>query len=313
MKIFSGRSNPLLAQKIAESLGTELGHCSIENFADDELWVKYEENIRGCDVFIIQPTNAPAENMLELLIMLDAARRASASRITAVIPYYGYARQDRKDQPRVAISAKLFANLITKAGANRILTMDLHAAQIQGFFDIPLDHLYGAAVFIDHVKKLGIPDLVVVSPDIGGIRLARSYARRLGSELAMLDKRRVGHNECQVTNLVGNVKGKNVLIVDDLVDTAGTLINGVQVLKDSGAKKIYVATTHAILSKDAPSRIDDSPIDQLFVTDSLNIPAEKILPQMQVLSVSNLMAEAIIRIHDNRSISDLFPEKGPIL
>ncbi|HNR68522.1 MAG TPA: ribose-phosphate pyrophosphokinase [bacterium] len=313
MKIFSGTANPQLAQKIAAALGSQLGECTIKKFADGELWVKYEENVRGSDVFIIQPTNAPAEHMLELLIMLDAARRASANRITAVIPYYGYARQDRKDQPRVAISAKLFANLIVTAGANRILTMDLHAPQIQGFFDIPLDHLYGASVFIEHVHKLRIPDLIVVSPDIGGIRLARSYARRLGVDLAMLDKRRIKHNECEVTNLVGSVADKNVLIVDDLVDTAGTLINGVQVLKKAGAKGIYVATTHAILSLDAHVRLAQSPIDHMFVTDSVAIPEQKSFPQMQVLTVANLLAEAIIRIHDDRSISDLFPEKGPIL
>ncbi|NIA30729.1 MAG: ribose-phosphate diphosphokinase, partial [Actinobacteria bacterium] len=268
LKIFSGRSNPNLAKKIASTLGQPLGKITIKNFSDGEIWIKYEENIRGTDVFIIQPTDAPADNLLELLIMLDAAHRASANRVTAVIPYFGYARQDRKDQPRVSISAKLVANLIAGTNCDRVLTMDLHAPQIQGFFDIPLDHLYAAAIFIDHFKNHNIPNLLVVSPDIGGINLARSYARRLGCDLAMLDKRREKHNVCTVTHLIGNVKDKNVLIVDDIVDTAGTLINGIKVLKESGAKDIYVASTHALLSGEAVHKLQTSPITKIFFTDS---------------------------------------------
>lgn len=313
LKIFSGRSNPNLAKKIASSLGQPLGKTTIKNFSDGEIWIKYEENIRGTDVFIIQPTNAPADNLLELLIMLDAAHRASADRVTAVIPYFGYARQDRKDQPRVSISAKLVANLIAGTNCDRVLTMDLHAPQIQGFFDIPLDHLYAAAIFIDHFKNHNIPNLVVVSPDIGGINLARSYARRLGCDLAMLDKRREKHNVCTVTHLIGDVKDRNVLIVDDIVDTAGTLISGIKVLKESGAKEIYIASTHALLSGEAIQRLQTSPITKIFFTDSLQIPPEKVIDKMEILSVSGLLADAIRRIHEERSISDLFPLKGPLL
>ncbi len=312
IQVFSGRSNPELAQKIANVLGIELGKVTIKNFSDGELWVKYQENIRGTDVFIIQSTNAPSENLLELLIMIDAAKRASASRITAVIPYFGYARQDRKDQPRVSISSKLVTNLITKAGADRVLTMDLHAPQIQGFFDIPMDHLYAAAIFIDHFKTMGIPDLVVASPDIGGIHLARAYASRLSSDLAMLNKRRIKHNVCDVTELIGDVNNKNVLIVDDIIDTAGTLVSGVKVLKDKGAKNIYVACTHALLSGDAVEKIENSEITQLYVSNSINLPKSKKMSNMNIVCLSKLLAEAIARIHEERSISDLFPQKGPI-
>ena len=244
--------------------------------------------------------------------MIDAAKRASASRITAVMPYFGYARQDRKDQPRVSISSKLVANLITKAGVDRVLTMDLHAPQIQGFFDIPMDHLYAAAIFIDHFKQMGIPDLVVASPDIGGIHLARAYASRLSSDLAMLNKRRIKHNVCDVTELIGDVNNKNVLVVDDIIDTAGTLVNGVHVLKEKGAKNIYVACTHALLSGDAVARIKDSDITQIFVSNTINLPEEKMMDNMNILCLSRLLAEAIARIHEERSISDLFPQKGPM-
>ena len=293
-------------------MGIPLGQVEIKNFSDGELWIKYNENIRGTDVFIIQSTNAPSEYLMELLIMIDAAKRASASRITAVIPYFGYARQDRKDQPRVSISSKLVANLITKAGADRVLTMDLHAPQIQGFFDIPLDHLYAAAIFIDHFKEMGIPDLVVASPDIGGIHLARAYASRLSSDLAMLNKRRIKHNVCDVTELIGDVKDKNVLMVDDMIDTAGTLVSGVKVLKEKGAKSIYVASTHALLSGDAVSRIRNSDIHSIYYSNSIALKEEKMLENMHVLCLSKLLAEAIERIHEERSISDLFPQKGPM-
>jgi ribose-phosphate pyrophosphokinase len=309
-KIFSGRSNPELAQKIAQQFGQSLGSIAIKNFSDGEIWVKYEENIRGTDVFIVQSTNAPAENLLELLIMIDAAKRASAWRITAVLPYFGYARQDRKDQPRVAISAKLVANLITKSGADRILTMDLHTPQIQGFFDIPFDHLYAATIFAEHIKSMNIGNLVVASPDIGGIHLARAYASRLNCELAMLDKRRTGHNVSKVTRLIGDVNGKDVLMVDDLVDTGGTLVKGTTVLKEKGAEKIYVACTHGILSADAIERIEKSAIDRIFFTDSVDLSSKCITDKMEIVSVSDLFAEAITRIHEERSISDLFPGKG---
>jgi len=312
-KLFAGRSNPQLAEKIANYLGKPLGNLTIKNFSDGEIWVKYEENIRGTDVFLIQSTNAPAENLLELLIMIDAAKRASASRITAVIPYFGYARQDRKDQPRVSITAKLVANLIAYSGVDRVLTMDLHTPQIQGFFDIPLDHLYAASIFIDHVKKLDISDLVVASPDIGGVHLARSYARRLGTELVILDKRRLRHNVSLVTRLIGDVKNKNILLVDDLVDTAGTLVKGAQVLKENGAENIYVACTHAILSGCADQALQATTITKVFFSDSLKIDSECLIDKMEILSVSGLLADAIRRIHEERSISDLFPEKGPIL
>ena len=313
LHLFSGRSNQPLAEKIANSLGIAAGGVDIKNFSDGEIWIKYDENIRGKDVFIIQSTHAPSDNLVELLIMLDAARRASAKRITAVIPYFGYARQDRKDQPRVSITSKLVANLITQAGADRILTMDLHTPQIQGFFDIPLDHLYAASVFIKHMIDLKIPDLVVASPDIGGIRLARSYARRLDTDLVMLDKRRLAHNVSAVTQLIGDVQDKNILLVDDLVDTGGTLVNGVKVLKEQGAKDIYAACTHAILSDNATQAIKESPITKIFLTDSVNISKSKVEKNMQIISVADLLAEAIKRIHMERSISDLFPEKGPIL
>ena len=313
IKIFAGRSNPELAGKIANVLNLPLGESSIKNFADGELWIKYEENIRGKDIFIIQSTNPPADNLLELLIMLDAAKRASAARVTAVIPYFGYARQDRKDQPRVAITAKLIANLLQQAGANRVLTMDLHAPQIQGFFDIPLDHLYGASVFIEHITSMAIPNLSVASPDIGGINLARSYARRLNSDMILLDKKRVGHNVCEVTQLVGSVKDKNVLLVDDLIDTGGTLLKGVEILKKNGAQDIFVACSHGILSADSSERIANSDITKAFLTDSVTLPKHKINQKMAILTVANLLGEAIYRIHNSLSISDLFPEKGPIL
>ncbi|HPG40356.1 MAG TPA: ribose-phosphate pyrophosphokinase [bacterium] len=312
IKIFSGRSNPGLAEKIASSMNRPLDQVEIKNFSDGEIWVKYKENIRGTDVFIIQPTNAPAENLLELLIMIDAARRASASSITAVIPYFGYARQDRKDQPRVAISSKLVANLLTKAGVNRVLTMDLHAPQIQGFFDIPLDHLYAATIFIDHIKKQNLPNLVVASPDIGGIHLARAYASRLGSDLVMMNKRRIKHNVCCVTELIGDVRDKNVLVVDDMIDTAGTLVNGVKVLKEKGANDIYVACTHALLSGNAVELIKNSEITKIYCSNSTNIPEHKQLDNMEILCISRLFGEAITRIHEERSISDLFPQKGPM-
>ena len=307
-KIFSGRSNPELAQKIAHYLNIELGDNTIVDFSDGETWVKYNENIRGADVFLIQSTNAPASNILELLIMIDAAKRASAKRITAVIPYFGYARQDRKDQPRVSITAKLVANLLTTAGADRVLSMELHAAQIQGFFDIPLDHLYAANIFADYFKSKKLGNLVVVSPDIGGIRRARAYARRLHAPIAMIDKRRPKQNVSEVVNLIGEVKGRNVILFDDICDTAGTLTAAARHLADAGANEIYAGCTHAILSKDSMTKIMYEPITDLVVTDTLHLPEEKRTDKIKRLSVAEIFGKAIMRIHNEESISSLFEE-----
>ncbi len=304
LKIFSGRGNRSLAEKIAQAAEVELGHVEIRNFSDGEIWAKYSENIRGDDVFIIQPTQPPADNLMELLILIDAAKRASAKRVTAVVPYFGYARQDRKDQPRVSITAKLVANLITEAGADRVITMDLHAPQIQGFFDIPLDHLYSSAVFIDYFRNLQIPNLVVASPDVGGLKMARSYAKRLGVDLILIDKRRPRADEAEVLNVIGNAARKNVLIVDDIIDTAGTFINGVTALREKGAREIYGACTHPILSGNAMGRIDKSAIASIVVTDTIPLRGES--SKIEVRSVAKVFAEAILRTHSHQSISSLF-------
>ncbi len=304
IKIFSGRSNIPLAEKIAHEIGEPLGEREIVNFSDGEIWAKYSDNIRGADVFIIQSTFPPAENLMELLIMIDAAKRASASRVTAVIPYFGYARQDRKDQPRVAISSKLVANLLTKAGTERVLTMDLHAAQIQGFFDIPVDHLYSSAVFVRYIKDLNIPNLVVVSPDVGGIKFARAYATRLEADLVLVDKRRPKANVAEVVNIIGDVKGKNVLIVDDLIDTGGTFVAAISALKTAGANEIYGACTHAVLSGSAVERIENSPLKKMIISDT--IPMKRHSEKLEVRSVARLFAEAIRRTYQNESISTLF-------
>jgi ribose-phosphate pyrophosphokinase len=303
-KIVTGRSNPELAARIAKAAGIPLGRVLIRNFSDGEIWVKYDENIRGEDLFIVQSTQPPADNFFELLMLIDAARRASAKRITAVIPYFGYARQDRKDQPRVAITAKLMANLITEAGADRVITMDLHAAQIQGFFDIPFDHLYASPVFTRQIRKIELPNLTIASPDVGGLKLARAYAKRLDAGLMFIDKRRPRPNVAEVMNVVGEVAGRNVLIVDDLVDTAGTFTNAVHALKAHGAERIFGACTHAVLSGKAYDLLEQAPIEQLLVTDTLKLsrPSSKVT----VKSVAKVFAEAIIRTHSNQSISKLF-------
>ena len=306
LRVFSGRSNLPLAEKIADALDRLLGKVAFHDFQDGEIWVKYEENIRGHDVFIIQTTSAPERNLFELLMMIDAARRASANRITAVIPYFGYARQDRKDQPRVSVTAKLVANLIVTAGASRVLTMDLHAPQIQGFFDIPLDHLYSAPVFAEYFKKKNISDLVLVSPDIGSMTMTRAYAKRLSAPLALIDKRRPEPNKCEVVNLVGKVEGKNVLMIDDIVDTAGTLVGAAQALKEAGAKDIFVAATHALFSGDAVRKIVDSPIKKFIVTDTLMLPKVKRFDGLEELTVSKIFAKAIAYTYNNESISSLF-------
>jgi ribose-phosphate pyrophosphokinase len=306
MKIFSGGANKLLAEKIVSYLGIPLGDVSIYPFSDGEFGIKYNESIRGVDVFIIQPTNPPSDNLMELLLLIDAAVRASAARVTAVIPYFGYARQDRKDQPRVALSAKLVANMISTAGANRVLTMDLHSPSIQGFFDIPFDHLYSSPIFVDMIKNMNRDDLVVVSPDIGSVKRARAYANRLGTELAIVDKKRIGPNQIQEVILIGDVKGKTVVLIDDMVDTGGTLCEAARLLMDSGAKEVFAATAHPILSGTATSRIQGSRISKLMVADTLYIPEPKRFPKLEILSSASLFGEAIRRIHLGDSISSLF-------
>jgi ribose-phosphate pyrophosphokinase len=302
--VFAGNSNIPLANKIVDSIGIPLGALEVKRFSDGEIWVKYGENIRGREVFLIQSTNPPAENLMELLIMIDAARRASAKRITAVIPYFGYARQDRKDQPRVSITAKLMANLITKAGADRVMTMDLHASQIQGFFDIPVDHLYGSSIFLNYLSSLS-DNLAVVSPDVGGIKIARAYAKMLHSGLIVIDKRRPKQNLAEVMNIIGEVENKDILLVDDLIDTAGTFVGAAKALKEKGAKQIFGAVTHPLLSGPAFERINSGEIDKLFVTDTINFDSNK-SEKIKTLTAAPLFAEAILRTFNNESISSLF-------
>lgn len=310
IKIFAGRSNTALAEKIADYLGTSLCNAKVENFSDGEISVNYFESIRGSDMFIIQSTNPPADNLMELLIMIDAAKRSSAARITAVIPYYGYARQDRKDRPRVAITAKLVANLLTTAGANRILTMDLHAAQIQGFFDIPFDHLYSSVVLIDHIINMNLNgNLVVASPDVGGVKLARAFAEALGTDLVIVDKRRPKANVAEVMNIIGDVHGKDVLLVDDMIDTAGTLVNAAKAIQDAGGRKVFAAATHGILSGPAIDRINASVLEKVIITDSV-VTGHAPSPKLETVTVSNLFGEAIKRISGDDSVSCLFDSKN---
>ncbi|HHS12889.1 MAG TPA: ribose-phosphate pyrophosphokinase [bacterium] len=308
MKVFSGNANRPLALKIVQSLGIELGKSEIRKFADGEISVKYNENIRGTDVFIIQPTCPPADYIMELVLMIDAAKRASAKRITAVIPYFGYARQDRKDQPRVALSAKLVANLISTAGADRVLTMDLHSASIQGFFDIPFDHLYSSTIFLKTIRAAKLKNLVVVAPDIGSSKRARAYANRLKGELALVDKKRSGPNQVETITLIGEVKGKDVIMVDDMIDTAGTLCKAARHLSDSGARRIIAACTHPILSNPAVERLEESKISKIIVSDTLLIPEAKKRDFIKIVTSADLFAEAIKRIHKEKSISSLFEE-----
>jgi ribose-phosphate pyrophosphokinase len=305
-KIFTGNAHPQLARNIASRLGAELGDATVSHFEDGEVQVRINENIRGHDVFIVQPTHPPAEHLIELLVMLDAARRASARRVTAVVPYFGYARQDRKDQPRVPITAKLIANLITAAGADRLLTMDLHSPQIQGFFDIPFDHLYAAPVIVEAIMRIGITDLVVVAPDIGSVKMARAYAKRLGADLALVDKRRPRPDAVEIMNVIGDVDGKNCILLDDMVTTARTLVQAAEALKERGARGIYAGATHAVLVPGAIERIDTSPIAQIVVTDTVPHTVDLKHPKLHSLTVAGLLAEAIRRIHDERSLSSLF-------
>ena len=310
MKIFSGTSNPPLARSIAASIGVELGKSTVSSFPDGETFVKIEENVRGEDVFVVQSTSPPTNHhLMEMFIMMDALRRASASRITAVLPFYGYARQDRKDQPRVPITAKLVANLLVAAGANRVLTMDLHAQQIQGFFDIPVDHLYAAPVMYEYLKSKKLDDLVVVSPDVGGLKMAHAYSQVLNGGLAIVAKRRKSADEVESIAVIGEIRGKTVLMVDDLTETAGTLSNASALLRKKGAKKVYACVSHAILNDLGIQRLRKSRIDELITTDTVLRPAIDGV-KITTLSVAGLLGEAIKRIHSNSSVTSLFEFKG---
>jgi ribose-phosphate pyrophosphokinase len=306
VKIVAGRSNQLLAERIANASGRELAKVTVRNFSDGEIWVKFEENIRGVDLYIVQSTMAPSDNLFELLMLVDAAKRASARRITAVIPYFGYARQDRKDQPRVAITAKLVANLLTQAGANRVITIDLHTPQLQGFFDIPVDHLYASSVMVPKIAGLNYSNVAFASPDVGGVKNARAYTRHVAdSDLVVVDKRRPKHNVAEVMNIIGDVVGKNVIIVDDLIDTGSTFVQCATALKDRGALTITGVCTHAVFSGEAVAKIESSSaLDKLFVTDT--IPLQDQCSKIEVVTIANLFAKAITRNHDNQSISSLF-------
>ncbi len=308
LKLFSGRANPDLAEGIARSLDSLLGNIQVTDFSDGEIGVRIEENVRGMDCFLVQPTCSPAQaNLMELLILIDAFRRASARRITAVIPYFGYARQDRKVQPRVPITAKLVANLLGAAGADRILAVDLHAGQIQGFFDIPVDHLFAAPIMIDYFRKMNLPDLTVVSPDPGGVERARAFAKRLDSPLGIIDKRRETENVAQVMNIIGDVEGRTVLIVDDMIDTGGTLTEGVRALMEKGAKAVYASATHAVFSGAAVDHIEGSELKGVVVTDTIPLrPRALECPRIRVLSVAGFLGDAIQRIHTESSVSSLF-------
>ena len=307
MVVFSGSANQPLTGEICDYLNIPMGTIDLTNFSDGEIYCQIRENVRGKDVFIVQPTCRPVnKNLMELLIMIDAFKRSSARRITAVIPYYGYARQDRKDKPRVPISSKLVADLLTAAGANRVLSMDLHAGQIQGFFNIPVDHLYAAPVLIDYLKNLNIPNLAVVSPDAGGVERARAFAKLLGVGLAIVDKRRIAPNVAEVMHLIGDIEGKNIIICDDIIDTAGTLVNTVNALKKKGAEKIFACATHGILSGPAIERLGGAPLEKLIVTNTIPVDESKKLPNMVVLSVAELLGKAIRSIHKETSVSNLF-------
>jgi ribose-phosphate pyrophosphokinase len=305
-KLLSGTANRGLAEEIARQLGIELCKVTLSRFADGEIFVRIDENIRGMDVFIVQPTNPPAENVIELLLMIDAARRASAARITCVMPYYGYARQDRKDQPRVAIGAKLLANMIMTAGTDRVLGIDFHQHQLQGFFDVPVDHLYAAPVFVSHYRKKNLKDLVVVAPDAGSAKMARGFAKRLNGSLAIIDKRRPSANVSEVVHVVGEVAGRDCLIPDDMIDTAGTVSEAARALKALGANDIYVCATHALLSGPAVRRLSEAPIMEVAVTDTIALGPEKRFDKLKVLSVGELLAKAVRYTHSEQSVSSLF-------
>lgn len=307
LKLFTGNANPALAEEIAEHIGIALGECTVSRFMDGEVRIKLGESVRGDNVFIIQPTSAPAnEHLMELLIMIDAVKRASARGINVVIPYYGYARQDRKARARDPITAKLVANLLEKAGANRVICMDLHAGQIQGFFDIPLDHLVGMPILASYFLAKDLPDPVVVSPDMGGVTRARAFAERLGATLAIIDKRRPDANVAQVMNIIGDIRGRTAILIDDMIDTAGTITKAAKALLDGGAKAVYACCIHPVLSGEGVQRLADSEIREVVVTNTILLPEEKRIAKIQVLSVAELIAEAILRVHTHRSISQLF-------
>lgn len=310
LKLFTGNSNKELAEKMADYLGVPLGNAEVYNFSDGETFINISENVRGCDIFLVQSTSNPVDkNLIELLIMIDAMKRASASRITAVVPYYGYARQDRKTASRVPITAKLVADIITTAGADRVLSMDLHAGQIQGFFNIPVDHLYAAPVLLEYIKekKYDPEDIVVVSPDAGAVERSRAFAKHLGANLAIIDKRRVKANVAEIMNVIGDVKNKISIMLDDIIDTAGTITQGAVALSNNGASKVIAMASHGVLSGEAMSKIDNSPIKELIITDTINQKNRKELSsKIKILSVANILGEAVKRIHDEDSVSSLF-------
>ena len=308
LKIFSGRSNPLLASKIASSAGCSLGEISIKTFSDGEIWVKYEENVRGCDVFLVQSTNGPAENILELALMADAAVRASAESVSIIMPYFGYGRQDRKDQPRVPISSRVMIDIITSMGADRIVTMDLHSTQIQGFTKIPFDHLYSRMVLIDAITSLGFnPELsVVLAPDVGSAAISQAYAKRLKMNFALIDKRRFAPNKSKVSHLIGELEGMDVLIIDDMIDTAGTTVSAAEAAIEKGAKSVTAIATHGVLSGPAIDRLKNAPIKTMVLTDTILIPDEKKLNNMNIVTVADVFGAAIKRIHNGESVSSLF-------
>jgi ribose-phosphate pyrophosphokinase len=310
LKIFTGNANPRLAEEIANYLGVSVGAAKVTRFMDGEIQVKINESVRGADVFIIQPTSQPVnEHLMELLVMVDAVRRASARRITAVLPYYGYARQDRKTRARDPITAKLVANLLSASGARRVITMDLHAGQIQGFFDIPVDHLPGVPILAQYFLQNKLDNVVVVSPDLGGVTRARDLAERIGAPIAIIDKRRPEPNVAEVMNIIGAIQDKTVIMIDDIIDTAGTITQGALALKKWGAGDIYICCTHAVLSGPALTRLQEAPIKEVLVTNTIAVPPTKIVSKMKVLSVAPLLGEAIIRIHEDLSVSKLFDDK----
>ena len=305
-KLMSGSANRALAEEMASQLGVELCKVTLSRFADGELFVRIDENVRGNDVFIVQPTNPPADNLMELLLLIDAAKRASAARVTCVMPYYGYSRQDRKDQPRVAIGAKLVANVIMTAGADRLLGVDFHQHQLQGFFDVPVDHLYAAPVFVSHFKRKNLHDVVVVAPDVGSAKMARGFAKRLDGTLAIIDKRRPRANVSEVVNVVGEVEGRDCILADDMIDTAGTVSEAARALKELGAGDVYVCATHALLSGPAKERLSNAPIKEVVVTDTIAIREESNFDTLKVLSVGELLSKAVRFIHAEQSVSSLF-------
>ncbi|MBV8817490.1 MAG: ribose-phosphate pyrophosphokinase [Acidobacteriaceae bacterium] len=308
LKIFSGNANPILAGKICAALGVPLGAAAVKPFSDGEIYLQIQENVRGADVFVVQPTCTPVDrHLMELLLMIDALKRASAERITAVLPYYGYARQDRKDKPRMPISARLIANLIQTAGADRVLALDLHAAQIQGFFDVPVDHLFASPVMVEYFESMGQRDMTIVSPDAGGVERARAFAKHLNSPLAIIDKRRTDINVAEVMHIIGDVEGRHCLIVDDLIDTGGTLVKGAEALLEAGASSVSACATHAVLSGPAVERIENSKIQEVVVTNSIPLRDDAMrCTRIKTLSVAPLLARAIKSIHEDGSVSTLF-------